>query len=138
MLLADLQVSAVDLSSRTLQTVDGSKLYADLHGFKSSSILTGDAYRPDLLLSCLNGCLYVVELTTGYETNLKNNVTRKKDKYSELLRQLYKNFNQVKFINLSISPLGNPSTNGNPSTHVGSCFSRDRLHIYLPTDSYTI
>jgi coenzyme F420-reducing hydrogenase delta subunit len=48
----------------------------------------------------------VVELTTGFETNLKNNVTRKKDKYRELLRQLGKNFNQVKFINLSISSLG--------------------------------
>jgi hypothetical protein len=32
--------------------------------------------------------LYVVELTTGYETNLKNNVKRKKDKYRELMRQL--------------------------------------------------
>ena len=70
------------------------------------SILTGDTYRPDLLLSCSNGYLYVVELTTGYETNLKNNVKRKKDKYRELLRQLGKNFNQVKFINLSISSLG--------------------------------
>ena len=48
----------------------------------------------------------MVELTTGYETNLKNNVKRKKDKYRELLRQLDKNFNQVKFINLSISSLG--------------------------------
>jgi coenzyme F420-reducing hydrogenase delta subunit len=47
----------------------------------------------------------VVELTTGYETNLKNNVKRKKDKYRELLRQLGKNFNQVKFINLSIRSL---------------------------------
>ena len=47
-----------------------------------------------------------MELTTGYETNLKNNVKRKKDKYREPLRQLVKNFNQVKFINLSISSLG--------------------------------
>jgi hypothetical protein len=45
-------------------------------------------------------------LTTGYETNLRNKVTRKKDKYRELLRQLGKKFNQVKFINLSISSLG--------------------------------
>ncbi|CAB3992729.1 Hypothetical predicted protein, partial [Paramuricea clavata] len=66
-----------------LQTVDGSTLYADLNGFKSPSILTGDTYRPDLLLSCSNGSLYVVELTTGYETNLENNVKRKKDKYRE-------------------------------------------------------
>ena len=98
--------SVLNFLAHTLQTVDGSTLYADLHGFKSPSILTGDTYRPDLLLSCSNGYLYVVELTTGYETNLKNNVKRKKDKYRELLRQLGKNFNQVKFINLSISSLG--------------------------------
>ena len=98
--------SVLNFLAHTLQTVDGSTLYADLHGFKSPSILTGDTYRPDLLLSCSNGYLYAVELTTGYETNLKNNVKRKKDKYRELLRQLGKNFNQVKFINLSISSLG--------------------------------
>ncbi|CAB4040395.1 Hypothetical predicted protein, partial [Paramuricea clavata] len=98
--------SVLNVLANTLQTVDGSTLYADPHGFKSPSILTGDTYRPDLLLSCSNGSLYVVELTTGYETNLKNNVKRKKDKYRELLRQLGKNCNQVKFINLSISSLG--------------------------------
>ena len=98
--------SVLNFLAHTLQTVDGSTLYADLHGFKSPSILTSDTYRPDLLLSCSNGSLYVVELTTGYEKNLKRNVKRKKDKYRELLRQLGKNFNQVKFINLSISSSG--------------------------------
>ncbi|CAB4023715.1 Hypothetical predicted protein [Paramuricea clavata] len=80
--------SVLNFLAHTLQTVDGSTLYADLNGFKSPSILTGDTYRPDLLLSCSNGSLYVVELNTGYETNLKNNVKRKKSKYRELLRQL--------------------------------------------------
>ncbi|CAB4038604.1 Hypothetical predicted protein [Paramuricea clavata] len=80
--------SVLNFLAHQLQTVDGSTLYADLNGFKSPSILTGDTYRPDLLLSCSNGSLYVVELTTCYETNLKNNVKRKKDKYRELLRQL--------------------------------------------------
>ena len=67
-----------ELSCNTLQTVNGSALYADVPGFKSPSIITGDTYRPDLLLSLSNGSLYVVELTVGYETNLKNNVKRKK------------------------------------------------------------
>jgi hypothetical protein len=64
--------------------VNGSALYADVPGFKSSSIITGDTYRPDLLLSFSNGSLYVVELTVGYATNLENNVKRKKAKYREL------------------------------------------------------
>jgi hypothetical protein len=86
--------------------VNGSSLYADVPGFKSPSIITGDAYRPDLLLSLSNGSLYVVELTVGYETNLENNVKRKKAKYRELVRQLDENFNEVNFVNLSMSSLG--------------------------------
>ena len=85
---------------------NGSSLYADVPGFKSPSIITGDAYRPDLLLSLSNGSLYVVELTVGYETNLENNVKRKKAKYRELVRQLDENFNEVNFVNLSMSSLG--------------------------------
>jgi hypothetical protein len=64
------------LANTSMQTVNGSALYADVPGFKSPSIITGDTYRPDLLLSLSNGSLYVVELTVGYETNLENNVKR--------------------------------------------------------------
>ena len=98
--------SILNLLANTLKTLDGANLFADLNGFKSPSILTGDTYRTDLLLSCSNGNLYVVELTVGYETNLENNVERKKAKYRELIRQLGNNFKQVKFINLSMSCLG--------------------------------
>jgi hypothetical protein len=58
--------SILNFLAQTSQTVDGSTLYVDLHGFKSPSILTGDAYHPDLLLSCSNGSLYVVELATAH------------------------------------------------------------------------
>ncbi|CAB4007496.1 Hypothetical predicted protein [Paramuricea clavata] len=98
--------SILNFLANTLQTVNGSALYADVPGFKSPSILTGDTYRPDLLLSLSNGSLYVVELTVGYETNLENNVNRKKAKYKELVKQLNENFNEVNFINLSMSSLG--------------------------------
>ena len=98
--------SILNFLANTLQTVNGSSLYADVPGFKSPSIITGDAYRPDLLLSLSNGSLYVVELTVGYETNLENNVKRKKAKYRELVRQLDENFNEVNFVNLSMSSLG--------------------------------
>ena len=48
----------------------------------------------------------MVELTVGYETNLENNVKRKKAKNRELVRQLDENFNEVNFVNLSMSSLG--------------------------------
>ena len=65
--------------------MNGATLFADIPGFKSQAIISRDTYRPDLLLSGSNGSLYVVELTVGYETNLENNVKRKKAKYRELV-----------------------------------------------------
>ncbi|CAB3995567.1 Hypothetical predicted protein, partial [Paramuricea clavata] len=62
--------SILNFLANTLQTVNGSSVCADVPGFKRPSIVTGDAYRPDLLLSLSNGSLYVVELTVGYDTNL--------------------------------------------------------------------
>jgi hypothetical protein len=80
----------------------------DLPGYKSPSVITGDTYRPDLLLSTSTGTLYIVELTVGFESNLQKNVERKKSKskYKELINEQNEHFNSVKFVNLSISSLG--------------------------------
>jgi hypothetical protein len=43
--------SVLNFLATNLQTVSGSHLYVDLPGYKSPSIITGDTYRPDLLLS---------------------------------------------------------------------------------------
>jgi hypothetical protein len=40
------------------------------------------------------------------QINLENNVKRKKAKYRELVKQLGENFNEVNFVNLSMSSLG--------------------------------
>ena len=50
--------------------------------------------------------LYILELTVGYETNLRNNINRKCSKYKQLIEEQKKTFRSVKFINLSISALG--------------------------------
>ncbi len=89
-----------------LQTVSDSCLYADLPGYKSPSIITGDTYRPDLLLSTSSRCLCIIELTVGFESNLQKNVERKKSKYKELISEQKEHFDSVKFVNLSISSLG--------------------------------
>ena len=78
----------------------------DLPDFNSPSIITGDDYRPDLLLATSSGCLYVIELTVGFESNLCNNTIRRRSKYQELIRELQQRFNSVKFVNLSMSSLG--------------------------------
>ena len=98
--------SILHFLATNLQTVSGSSLYVGLPGYKSPSIVTGDTYRPDLLLSISTGVLYVVELTVGFESNLQKNAERKKSKYKELIRKQNEHFNRVKFVNLSISSLG--------------------------------
>ena len=69
-------------------------------------IISGDAYRPDLLLITADDKLYIVELTVGFDTNLHNNVERKKAKYEDLIKEMKDNYVSVKFVNLSISCLG--------------------------------
>ena len=78
----------------------------DIPGYKSPSTITGDCFRPDLLLSFSNKCLYIVELTVGYETNLEKNAKRKKAKYSELVIDQSDHIEKVNFVNISMSSLG--------------------------------
>ena len=98
--------SILNFLGKTLQSMNTCQLFADLSGFQSPSIITGDSYRPDILLITPDKTLYVVELTVGFETNLHNNVERKIAKYKNLIKDLSEKFLAVKFINLSISSLG--------------------------------
>ena len=82
------------------------KIYADLPSFPNPSAITGDDHHPDLLILIKDNCLYILELTVGYETNFRNNINRKHLKYEKLIMDQKKKFNSVKFINLSISALG--------------------------------
>ena len=81
-------------------------IFADLPGFSNPSIITGDKHRPDLLLTTKDNCLYILELTVGYETNLRNNIKRKQTKYAALIQDQMNHFKTVKFVNLSVSALG--------------------------------
>ena len=90
----------------TLLNVERSKLYVDLPGFISPSVITGDQLRPDFLLAIENKVLCILELTVGFETNLKTNSVRKHENYLPLIADQKKKYNQVKFINVSVSSLG--------------------------------
>ena len=99
--------SVLDFLARALQSVHGYNLFADLPGFRSPSVITGDSFRPDLLLAFSNNSiLYVVELTVCYESNLESNIKRKRNKYQELMKEQRKHFNDVKLIIISVSCLG--------------------------------
>ena len=99
--------SILKVLAKTFQAFRNCTLLVDLPGFESPSTVTGDEYRPDLLLATSDKRLYIIELTVGHESNLAKNVNRKKAKYKDLIRQLGdKNFSTVKFVNLSMSSLG--------------------------------
>ena len=81
-------------------------LYADFNGFLNPSIITGENYRPDLLFLIQSKCLYVLELSVGFESNLNNDAVRKKEKYLNLINEMSRNYRCVRFVNLSMSSLG--------------------------------
>ena len=51
-------------------------------------------------------CLYVLELTVAFKSNLNNNAVPKKEKYLKLIKEMSRNYRCVKFVNLSLSSLG--------------------------------
>ena len=98
--------SVLNFLASTLTAVQNSRLYVDIPGFVNPSVLTGDNSRPDLLLAIENECLYILELTVGFESNLQVNANRKRQKYLDLIEEQKTNYGKVKFINLSLSTLG--------------------------------
>ena len=97
--------SVLNFIASILKSVNHFNLYADLPGYISSSVLTGDELRPDLLITLENN-IYILELTVGFESNFLTNATRKRQKYQDLINEQLKNYEKVKFVNLSISSLG--------------------------------
>ena len=119
--------SVLSFLATSLKVVEGSSLYADIPGFPSPSIITVDALRPDLLLKTLkDNCLYILELTIGFETNLSTNAERKRLKYSRLVSDLRSQYKSVTFVNLSMSSLG---------IYANSCLSILKMCDSLPINN---
>ncbi len=87
--------SVLNFIANIVQPMNFNNLYVDLPGFLNPSIVTGDKYRPDLMLTRKDNCLYILELTVGYETNLRNNIKRKQEKYTDVIKEQKKHFKSV-------------------------------------------
>ena len=98
--------SVLNFIANTLSGLQSCSLYADLPTFLSPSLITGDSLRPDLSLISKNNDLYILELTIGFETNIKSNSDRKASKYNPLHQELGSKYKEIKFINLSLGGLG--------------------------------
>ena len=98
--------SVLNFIANTLSGLQRCSLHADLPTFLSPSLITGDSLRPDLILISKNNDLYILELTIGFETNIKSNSDRKASKYNPLHQELGSKYKEIKFINLSLGALG--------------------------------
>ena len=90
---------------KILESVKSIDLYIDIPGYKNPTIITGESQRPDLLV-IFESKLCVIELTAGYETNIKINSRRKESNYKALMDRLSGLYNKVQFVNLSMGALG--------------------------------
>ena len=97
-------------ASTRLSSVSNYCIYADLIGFDSPLIVTDTENRPDCILRLTGEHdpreLYIIELTVGFKTSLQKNTPRKEAKYNMLLSYLRQKFDEVFFVNLSLSALG--------------------------------
>ena len=92
--------------AKSLNSIPDSVIYVDLPGYITPSVISGNSLRPDLLLTVSSKCLYILELTVGFEANLLNNAICKTNKYEDLVKCQKHQYESVKFISLSISTLG--------------------------------
>ena len=74
---------------KSIKSVDSRTIYADIDGYSNPSIVTGDKYLPDLVVTDRDRII-VFELTVGFETNLENNTNNKANRYKLLLNDLKK------------------------------------------------
>ena len=72
--------SILNFIAKSLQPVMNvhSSLYTDVNGFPNPSVITAGNYRPHFLFLIHSKCLYVLELTVAFESNLNNNAVHKK------------------------------------------------------------
>ena len=90
-------------SFKALQDIE---LFSDLPGYLSPSITSGDNLRPDFLLISPSNCLFILELTVGYEANLASYSIRKEEKYCQLNLASKPQYRKIKPVNLSMGAPG--------------------------------
>ena len=88
--------------AKSMSSIKNASLYADLPSFPSPSLITGDSLRPDLVLVLNNTNVYLLELTVGFESNIKVNSDRKAAKYHPPLTSLRTEYTNINFVNFSM------------------------------------
>ena len=61
---------------KLVSTFNNKMIVVDIDGYRNASIVTGDEYHPDLVVTDRDR-ITVFELTIGFKTNLENNTNNK-------------------------------------------------------------
>ena len=69
----------------------GLQAFVDIAGYPNSSIITGNEQQPDFAI-VKDDNLLLLELTVGFETNIKKNFDLKAKRYQQLLAKLSNKF----------------------------------------------
>ena len=98
--------SVLHFIASTLKDIKDTSHFFDLPGLLYPSIITGEKFCPDKLLSSANNALYIIELPVGFETNIDKNASREYKKCRGIRQEQLSYYHEVKFINFTISSLG--------------------------------
>ena len=71
--------------------------YVDIEGYSNPSVITGDEQWPDFAI-VKNDNILLLELTVGFEINMKKNFDRKAKRYQQLLAELLNKY-KVNYVN---------------------------------------
>ena len=104
-------------------------IYVDRPGYLSPCIVTGDSLCPDLLLISPDNCLYILDLTVGFKTNLNNNSQRKEERYRPLLKDLNSDYRQIRFVYLSMSCTGIFGQSSDSLLEMYKCIEINQSHL---------
>ena len=79
------------------------QVFVDVEGYLNPSIITGNEQRIDFAIVKSNNLL--LELTVGFEANIKKNFDCKAKRYQQLLAEL-SNKHKVYYVNLNLGAIG--------------------------------
>ena len=81
-------------------------LFVDLSSFPCPSLITGGSLTPDLVLAFNSTTLCLLEVTVGFETNIRINIDFIAAKYHSFFTSLRAKYTNINFLHLSLNTCG--------------------------------
>ena len=80
--------SAINFPAMNFQSTRSSELHVDLSRHLLPGIITGENLHPDMDLVTTGNCLYILELTMDFETNINSDSSQRRYMYLYFQRSI--------------------------------------------------